>query len=81
MKYNWKEKMLAFSSDEEVFRFHDQLTEAMRTLMLHSGGEKATSAEEDVRLTREFFERYSMLAESLRCLRAHMQRTAENQTG
>jgi hypothetical protein len=77
MKYNSKNKMLTFSSDGEVSGFHDQLTEALRTLMLKTGGDKATSKEEDVKLTREFFERYSVLAETLRCLRAHIQRAAD----
>ena len=34
MKYNSKNTMLAFSSDEEVSRFHDQLTDALRMVML-----------------------------------------------
>ena len=77
MKYNVKDKMLVFSSDGEVSRFHDQLTEAMRTLMLGVGGDRATSDEEDMKLTREFFERYSVLAETLNRLRAHLPRTAD----
>ena len=72
MKYNLKDKMLTFSSDEEAMRFHDQLTSALRIVMLNTGGDKATSHEEDVRLTQEFFERYSVLAETLRRLRVHM---------
>jgi hypothetical protein len=74
MKYNSKNTMLAFSSDEEVSRFHDQLTDALRVVMLKSGGEKATSHEEDLKHTREFFERYSVLAETLSSLRAHLPR-------
>ncbi|MGC2456734.1 MAG: hypothetical protein WA435_01910 [Gallionellaceae bacterium] len=77
MKYNAKNKMLAFSSDEEVSKFHDQLTGALRMVMLKAGGDKATSREEDLRLTKEFFERYSALAETLRCLRAHLAREAD----
>ena len=77
MKYDAKNKMLAFSSDEEVSRFHDQLTSAMRIAMLNTGGDKAASPEEDIRLTREFFDRYSVLAEMLRRLRAHMAREME----
>jgi hypothetical protein len=77
MKYNSKNKMLAFSSDEEVSRFHDQLTDAMRMLMLNTGSDKATSQEEDLRLTKEFFDRYSALAETLSRLRAHLTREAD----
>jgi hypothetical protein len=77
MKYNSKDKLLAFSSDEEVSRFHDQLTEAMRKLMLNAGGDAATSKEEDMKLTKEFFERYSVLAETLNRLRAHLPRDAD----
>ena len=60
MKYNSKNTMLAFSSEEEVSRFHDQLTDALRMVMLHSGGEKAASKEEDLKHTQAFFERYSL---------------------
>ena len=74
MKYNSKNTMLAFSSDEEVSRFHDQLTDALRMVMLKSGGDKAASQEEDIKLTQEFFDRYSVLAETLRHLRAHLPR-------
>jgi len=77
MKYNSKNKMLAFSSDEEVSKFHDQLTEAMRKLMLNIGSNEATSEEEDMKLTKEFFERYSFLTETLNCLRAHLPRGAD----
>ncbi len=77
MKYNVKGKMLTFSSDEEVARFHDQLTSAMRNLMLHVGNDGHTSHEDDVRLTREFFEQYSELAETLQQLRCHMAREME----
>jgi hypothetical protein len=72
MRYNVKDKMLAFSSEEEVSRFHDQLTDALRIIMLKSGGDKATSQEEDKKLTQEFFDRYSVLAEALRRLRVNM---------
>jgi hypothetical protein len=74
MKYNSKNTMLAFSSDEEVSKFHDQLTDALRMVMLNTGSEKATSREEDMKLTQEFFDRYSVLAEVLRHLRAHLPR-------
>ena len=74
MKYNSKNTMLAFSSDEEVSKFHDQLTDALRMVMLQSGGEKAASKEEDLKHTQEFFDRYSVLAEALRHLRAHLPR-------
>lgn len=74
MKYHVKNKMLMFSSDEEVSRFHDQLTSAMRNLMLNVGNDGRTSHEEDARLTREFFDQYSVLAETLQKLRSHMAR-------
>jgi aspartate/tyrosine/aromatic aminotransferase len=77
MKYNVKSRMLEFSSDEEVSRFHDQLTSALRRLMLSVGENGLTSHEEDVRLTNEFFEQYSELAETLRRLRSHMVREME----
>jgi hypothetical protein len=77
MKYNSKNKMLTFSSDEEVSGFHDQLTEAMRTIMLNVGGGKATSKEEDLKLTQEFFDHYAALTEALSCLRAHLPRKAD----
>lgn len=69
--------MLAFSSEEEVSRFHDQLTDALRMVMLHSGGEKAASKEEDLKHTQAFFERYSVLAETLSSLRAHLPRKSD----
>jgi hypothetical protein len=74
MKYNSKNTMLAFSSDEEVSRFHDQLTDALRMVMLHSGGGEAASKEDDLKHTQAFFERYSVLAETLSSLRAHLPR-------
>ncbi|MGC2167315.1 MAG: hypothetical protein WA632_15025 [Gallionella sp.] len=77
MKYNVKSKMLMFSSDEEVSRFHDQLTSALRNLMLNVGNDGHTSHEEDVRLTNEFFDKYSVLAETLQRLRSHMVREME----
>jgi hypothetical protein len=77
MKYNSKNKMLTFSSDEEVSGFHDQLTEVMRKVMLTIGGDKATSKEEDLRLTQEFFDHYAALTEALSCLRAHLPRKAD----
>jgi hypothetical protein len=77
MKYNVKDKMLVFASDEEASRFHDQLTSALRNLMLKAGNDGPTSHEEDVKLTQEFFDRYSVLAETLRRLRVHMVRGME----
>ena len=73
MKYNSKTKTLEFSSDESVFKFHDQLTELMRFAMSRVGGDE-TSEEEALGLTREFFERYSALSETLSSLRAHLPR-------
>jgi len=77
MKYNSKNAMLAFSSEEEVSRFHDQLTDALRMVMLQSGGDGSTSKEEDLKHTQEFFERYSVLAETLSSLRAHLPRKSD----
>lgn len=77
MKYNSKNTMLAFSSDEEVSKFHDQLTDALRMVMLQSGGDQAASKEDDLKHTREFFERYSVLAETLSSLRAHLPRKSD----
>jgi len=77
MKYNSKNTMLAFSSDEEVSKFHDQLTDALRMVMLKAGNEKASSQEEDLKATQEFFDRYSVLAETLRHLRAHLPRKSD----
>lgn len=69
--------MLAFSSDEEVSKFHDQLTDALRMVMLKAGGDEASSKEDDLKHTREFFDRYSVLAETLRHLRAHLPRKSD----
>jgi len=77
MKYNSKNTMLAFSSDEEVAKFHDQLTDALRIVMLQSGGDKAASKEDDLKHTQAFFDRYSVLAETLRHLRAHLPRKSD----
>jgi hypothetical protein len=77
MKYNSKNTMLAFSSDEEVSKFHDQLTDALRMVMLKAGNEKASSHEEDLKHTQEFFDRYSVLADTLRHLRAHLPRKSD----
>ena len=73
MKYNSKTKMLEFSSDESVFKFHDQLTEIMRFAMSRAGGDE-TSEDEALALTREFFEHYSALSDALSSLRAHLPR-------
>ena len=73
MKYNSKNRMLEFSSDESVFKFHDQLTELMRFAM-SSVGDNETSDAEALGLTREFFERYSALSDALSSLRAHLPR-------
>ena len=73
MKYNSKTKMLEFTSDESVFKFHDQLTELMRFAMSNVGNDE-TSEGEAIGLTREFFERYSALSDALRSLRAHLPR-------
>ena len=73
MKYNPKTKMLEFSSDEGVSKFHDQLTQIMRFAMSNVGDEN-TGVQEGANLTREFFERYSVLTEALSSLRAHLPR-------
>jgi hypothetical protein len=73
MKYNSKTKMLEFSSDESVSKFHDQLTELLR-LAMSSVGDDKTSEAEALELTREFFERYSALSDALSALRAHLPR-------
>ncbi|OGS94158.1 MAG: hypothetical protein A3K04_06605 [Gallionellales bacterium RBG_16_56_9] len=71
MKYVKKSKTLTFKSDEEVLKFHDQLTDALREMM--SGiGNSETSEEEGLRLSKEFFERYSTLAEALSRLRTYL---------
>jgi len=77
MKYNRKSRMMEFSSDEEVSKFHDQLTGIMRAAMLKVGSDGATSREDDLKLTKEFFERYSILAETLNRLRAHLSREVD----
>jgi len=73
MKYNSKTKMLEFSSDESVFNFHDQLTEIMRFAMSRVG-DNGAGEDEAIGLTHEFFEQYSALSDTLRCLRAHLPR-------
>ena len=65
--------MLEFSSDENVFKFHDQLTELMRSAMSSVGSDNI-SDEEAIALTQDFFERYSTLSEALSRLRAHIPR-------
>jgi uncharacterized membrane protein YgaE (UPF0421/DUF939 family) len=77
MKYNPKNRMMEFSSDEEVSKFHDQLTGILRAAMLKVGGDESTSKEDDLKLTQEFFERYSVLTEALNRLRAHLSREAD----
>ena len=73
MKYNSKNKTLAFSSDAEFSMFHDQLTDALREIM--SGvGDSNTGKDEALKLTKEFFERYSILAETLNSLRVSLPR-------
>lgn len=73
MRYDPETKTLEFSSDDDVFQFHEQLTGIMRAAM--SGvGSAETSDEEASRLTLEFFQRYSVLADALNCLREHLSR-------
>lgn len=73
MKYNSKTKMLEFSSDEDVYQFHNQLTEIMRFAMSTVGNDEITQ-DKAAELTREFFDRYSALSDALRHLRAHIPR-------
>lgn len=73
MKYNSKTKMLEFASDEKVSEFHNQLTEIMRYTMSRFGEDKRNEFEA-IRLTRDFFEQYSALSDTLSCLRAHLPR-------
>jgi hypothetical protein len=73
MKFNTKTRMLEFSTDENVFQFHDQLTDIMRFAMSHVGDDN-TSEQEAAGLTREFFAQYSALTDALSSLRAHLPR-------
>lgn len=73
MKYNSITKVLEFSSDESVFKFHDQLTEIMRYAM-SSVGENVTREDEAEAHTLEFFEKYSALLDALSSLRAQLPR-------
>jgi hypothetical protein len=75
MKYNPKNKMLEFTSDTEVSEFHDQLTEIMRIAM-NTVGNAETSEVEALKLTKEFFARYSVLTDALTRFRAHLPRKA-----
>ena len=73
MKYNTKTKMLEFSSDDSVSRFHDQLTEIMRFAMSNVGNSDLNN-DDALKVTQEFFTRYSSLSDTLKCLRAHLPR-------
>lgn len=73
MKYNPNNKALEFSSEEEAAQFHNQLTDLMRAAMSGIGSAETTD-EEGSRLTREFFERYAVLTDTLCRLRAHLPR-------
>lgn len=73
MKYIKKSKALEFESDAEVSLFHDQLTEIMRAAMMKVGSVE-DSEEEALRLTEEFFKRYSVITDTLCRLRAHLPR-------
>jgi len=76
MKYNPENRMLVFKSEAEISEFHDQLTGLMRTAM--SGvGNAETSEDEASKLTMEFFERYSVLTDTLNRLRAHLPRNMD----
>lgn len=73
MKYDPTTKVLAFESDDDMSRFHDQLTGIMRDAMTQVGNEE-TGDEEASRLTMDFFQRYSALTDALICLREHLPR-------
>lgn len=73
MKYNSKTKMLEFSSDENVHEFHNQLTNILRFAMSSVGNDKVSEFEA-IKLTRNFFEQYSALSDTLSCIRAHLPR-------
>lgn len=73
MKYNPANKILEFASDAEVLQFHNQLTEVMRAVMSTIGSTE-NNEEEASKLTKEFFERYSALTDTLSRLRAHLPR-------
>jgi len=74
MKYDSASKTLEFSSDAEVVKFHNQLTEVMRAAMSAVGDIK-TNEVGAAKLTMEFFERYSALTDTLSRLRAHLPRS------
>ncbi len=73
MKYNAKAKVLEFSSDQGVHQFHDQLTEIMRFAMSNVGNDDM-SRDEALKLSRDFFSRYSALSDALNCMREHLPR-------
>lgn len=73
MKYNPKNNVLEFASEEEAALFHNQLTDLMRAAMSGVGSAETTD-EEGARLTREYFERYAVLTDTLCRLRAHLPR-------
>jgi len=74
MKYDSASKTLEFSSDAEVVKFHNQLTEVMRAA-ISAVGDIKTNEVEAAKLTMEFFERYSALTDTLSRLRAHLPRS------
>lgn len=73
MKYNPKTIVLEFSTDAEVYKFHEELTELMRSAMSRLGDEN-TRDEEALKLTQDFFAHYATLADTLSSLRAHLKR-------
>lgn len=66
--------MLEFSTDAEVYKFHEELTDLMRSAMSQLGDEN-TKDEEALKLTQDFFARYAALADTLSSLRAHLKRS------
>jgi len=74
MKFDSANKMLVFISDAEVLKFHDQLTEVLRAAM-SAVGDTETNDNVALKLTTEFFERYSTLTDTLSRLRVHLPRS------
>ncbi len=73
MKYTPNNNALEFASEDEAALFHNQLTDLMRAAMSSVGNAETTDAEGS-KLTREFFEKYAVLTDTLCRLRAHLPR-------
>lgn len=77
MKYNPKNTALEFSSEDEAALFHNELTDLMRAAMSCVGNAETSDAE-GARLTKEFFDRYAVLTDTLCRLRAHLPRKMDD---